>query len=195
MALPPSTETPRLRYLQNIVDAATDGGWADWPTPKETDYTQFGKIIVLFTYIDVSIRRIVEAAGNANCLDDKWEGRVGKLNIGEAEEAVLSLDWSDPNRIALNQIVERRGLRNLIAHFAVRRFPSDDAFLFFTKSDRDFKRQYGRDPEPGTIMTAIVECSQLNDGFRHIHKLQVWVTKAASEAELLFLKLSGNAAE
>jgi hypothetical protein len=59
-----------------------------------------GKIIVLFTYIDVSIRRIVEAAGNANCLHDKWKGRVGKLNIGEAEEAVLSLDWSDPNRIA-----------------------------------------------------------------------------------------------
>jgi hypothetical protein len=66
MALPPSTETPRLRYLQNIVDAA-DGGWAGWPTPKETDYAQIGKIIVLFTYIDVSIRRIVEAAGNANC--------------------------------------------------------------------------------------------------------------------------------
>ena len=195
MALPPSTETPRLRYLQNIVDAATDGGWAGWPTPKETDYTQIGKIIVLFTYIDVSIRRIVEAAGNANCLDDKWKGRVGKLNIGEAEEAVLSLDWSDPNRTALNQIVERRGLRNLISHFAVRRFPRDEAFLFFTKSDRDFKRLYGRDPEPGMIMTAIVECSQLNDGFRHIHKLQEWVTIAASEAELFFLKLSGNAAQ
>jgi hypothetical protein len=114
---------------------------------------------------------------------------VRKLNISEAEEAVLSLDWSDPNRTALNQIAERRGLRNLIAHFAVRRFPSDDAFLFFTKSDRDFKRQYGRDPEPGMIMTAIVESSQLNHGFRHIHKLQEWVTNAASEAELLFLKL------
>jgi hypothetical protein len=126
---------------------------------------------------------------NANCLDDKWKGRVGKLNIGEAEEAVLSLDWSDANRRALNQIAERRGLRNLIAHFAVRRFPNDDAFLFFTKSDRDFKRLYGRDPESGTIMTAILECSQLNDGFRHIHELQKWVTKASSEAEMLFLKL------
>jgi hypothetical protein len=189
MALPPSTETPRLRYLQDIVDAATNGGWTDWPTPKENDYTQFGKIIVLFTYIDVSVRRIAEAAGNANCLDDKWKGRVGKLNIGEAEEAVLSLDWSDANRRALNQIAERRGLRNLIAHFAVRRFPNDDAFLFFTKSDRDFKRLYGRDPESGTIMTAILECSQLNDGFRHIHELQKWVTKASSEAEMLFLKL------
>jgi hypothetical protein len=83
----------------------------------------------------------------------------------------------------------------LIAHFAVRRFPGDDAFLFFTKSDRDFKRLYGRDPGPGTIMTAILECSQLNDGFRHIHELQKWVTKAASEAELLFLKLKANVAE
>jgi hypothetical protein len=96
MALPPNTETPRLRYLQDIVDTATDAGWIDWPTPKESDYTQFGKIIVLFSYIDVSIRRIVEAAGNANSLSDAWTGRVRKLNISEAEEAVLSLDWSDP---------------------------------------------------------------------------------------------------
>jgi hypothetical protein len=192
MALPPSTETPRLRYLQDIVDAATYGGWADWPTPTESDYAQFGKIIVLFSYIDVSIRRIVEAAGNADSLGDPWKGRVSKLNISEADQAVLSLDWSDPNRTALNQITERRGLRNLIAHFAVRRFPSDDAFLFFTKSERDFKRLYGRDPEPGAIMTAIVESSQLNDGFRHIHKLQEWVAQAAPGAELLFLKLKGK---
>jgi hypothetical protein len=42
MALPPSTETPRLRHLQDIVDAATDGEWAVWPTPRESDCTQFG---------------------------------------------------------------------------------------------------------------------------------------------------------
>jgi hypothetical protein len=194
MALPKHTETPRLRHLQNIVDAATDAGWADWPMLKESDYTQFGKIIVLFNYIDVSIRRIVEAAGNADHLGDTWKGRVRKLNITEEEEAVLSLDWSDPNRMALNQIVERRRLRNMIAHFAVRRFPNDDALLFFTKSDRDFKRLYGKDPEPGTIMTAILECKQLNDGFRHVHELQLWITRAAPEAELLFQKLKPNVA-
>jgi len=70
----------------------------------------------------------------------------------------------------------------LIAHFAVRRFPDDDAYLFFTKSDRDFKRLYGADPDPGTIMTAILECSQLNHGFRHIRDLQNWVTNAAPES-------------
>jgi hypothetical protein len=63
------------------------------------------------------------------------------------------------------------------------------------KATAIFKRLYGRDPEPGTIMTAILECSQLNDGFRHIHKLQEWVTKVASEAELLFLNRKANVAE
>src|SRR5450631_1521164 len=72
MALPTSTETPRLKELQKILDGATDGAWADWPMLKDPDYTLFGKIIVLFGYIDVSIRRIVEAGGNANTLGDKW---------------------------------------------------------------------------------------------------------------------------
>jgi hypothetical protein len=192
MALPTSTETPRLKKLQKILDGAIDGAWTEWPMLNDSDYTLFGKIIVLFGYIDVSIRRIVEAAGNANTLGDKWKGRVSKLNITEADEAVLSLDWSDSNRTALNQISERRRLRNLIAHFAVRRFPDDDAFLFFTKSDRDFKQMYGREPEPGIIMTAILEYEQARDGFRHIHELQKWVTRVAAEAEHVLITLNPN---
>ena len=90
MALPKSTETPRLRYLHNLVDAA-NGEWADWPAVNKTDYTQIGKIIVLYSYIDVSIRRMVEAAENAGYLNEVWTGKVRKLKIGEAEEAVLSL--------------------------------------------------------------------------------------------------------
>jgi hypothetical protein len=39
MALPRSTETPRLRYLQDIVDTATDGGWADWPVKRRRTLT------------------------------------------------------------------------------------------------------------------------------------------------------------
>jgi hypothetical protein len=187
MALPKSVETPRLRYLQNIVDA-DEGGWPDWPMLTEDDYTQFGKIVVLYSYIDLNLRRIVEAAGNGGVLKAPWAGRVRKLTIGEAEEAVQSLpDWSEPNKMALDQIVDRRGLRNLIAHFAVRRFPADDAYLFFTKSDRDFKRVYGVDPAPGVICTGIVECSQVIDGFRHIRDLQTWLAKVTAEAEKLFI--------
>ena len=193
MALPKNSETPRLRELQKIVDQSTESGWVDWPSRKESDYTNFGKIIVLFSHMDVNIRRIVEAAEHAGVLREPWTGKVRKLNITDAEAAVVSLpDWSEANKTALAQITERRGLRNLIAHFAVRRFPDDDAFLFFTKSDRDFKRLNGTDPDPGMIMTAIVEGQQVVDGFRHIRDLQMWLAKVTAEAEGLFLRLKPN---
>jgi hypothetical protein len=195
MALPKNTETERLLYLRSIVDGVINGEWTDWPMLTERDYTQFGKIIVLFSYIDVSIRRIVEAAGNAGILGDAWKGRVRKLNITEAEEAVMSLDWSDENRVALTQIAERRGLRNLVAHFAVRRFPDDDAFLFFTKSDRDFIRLFGKEPRPGMIMYSIMESPHLDAGVLHIMNLQLWITKAAAEAEHVLITLNGDVAE
>lgn len=139
----------------------------------------------------MSLRRIVEAAENAGLLKEPWTGRVRKLTIVEAEEAVLSLpEWSSENITALGQITERRGLRNLIAHFAVRRFPNDDAFLFFTKSDRDFKRIYGEDPAPGIIVTAVMQANQITDGFKHIHSLQLWVARTAAEVEVLLSKSS-----
>jgi len=40
-------------------------------------------------------------------------------------------------------------MRNLIAHFAIRRFPNDDAFLFIAKSARDFKKQLALILNPG----------------------------------------------
>lgn len=192
MALPKSTDTPRLRYLHALVQSATEGGWADWPMLNDRDYTQIGKIVVLYSYIDVNIRRIVEAAENAGCLNAPWKGSVRKLRIGEAEEAVLSLDWSESNEQALKHIADRRATRNLIAHFAVRRFPNDDAYLFFTKSDQDYKQLYGVDPEPGTVMTAVMECAQINDAFKHIQALQLWISKATAEAEKLFINLKLN---
>lgn len=195
MALPQNTETPRLLYLRSIVERATEDEWTDWPMLTEGDYTQFGKIIVLFSYIDVSIRRIAEAAGNAGYLAEPWKGRVRKLNITEAEKAVMSLDWSDENRTALTQIEERRGLRNLVAHFAARRFPEDDAFIFFTKSDRDFKRLFGKDPEPGMIMYSIMDSSHVDAGFRHIMRLQLWISRAAAEAEHVLITLKPDVAE
>lgn len=184
MALPKSVESPQLRRLHDLVDAAGDAGWTTWPELKDTDYTRFGKIVVLFSYIDVSLRRIAEAADHAGVLKPPWASRARKLNMTEVEDAVRSLpDWSEPNYTALNQITERRGFRNLIAHFGVRRFPTDDAFFFFTKSERDFKRVHGFDPEPGVLMTAVMEAIQVSDGLKHINKLQQWIARAAAEAE------------
>src|SRR5690348_2482949 len=104
MAIPGSVETPRLRELHNLVEASTESGWADWPDPRDGDYLTIGKIVALYSYIDVNLRRIVEAAANASILESKYAGRVSKLRIHEVEDAVRSLpEVSEANLNALNQ--------------------------------------------------------------------------------------------
>jgi len=41
-------------------------------------------------------------------------------------------------------------------------------------------------------MTAVMECAQINDAFKHIQALQLWISKATAEAEKLFINLKLN---
>jgi hypothetical protein len=185
--LPKAVETLRLKELKAVVDAATAAELVKWPQPNEKDVVLVGAIVVLYSYIDLDLRRIAEAAEVGGRLKEPWKGKTAKLTIADIESAVLSLpDWSEPNLLALAQIKEFRGLRNLMAHFAIRRFPKDDAFLFLTKSARDFKREFGIDPEPGTAMTAVVECQATRDAVLEIEKLHTWLAQATPQIEARF---------
>jgi hypothetical protein len=72
--------------------------------------------------------------------------KAGNLEVGEVEKAVRSATiWTDPSgQSALDRLAELRPLRNLVAHFIVRRFPEDDAFLFMTKSTRTISGSLGK---------------------------------------------------
>jgi hypothetical protein len=189
--LPKSVETPRLKVLQEIAANAAASDLAGWPMLKEKDYVLIGGIVVLFSYIDLDLRRIVEAADFAGALKAPWNGKTANLTAADVEKVVLSLpDWSPPNEYALNQIREMRSARNLFAHFAVRRFPNDDAFIFIAKSARDFKRQFGTDPEPGAVMTAVSEVDQVKGVLKHIESLHTWLSKMTPTIEEMFVPRS-----
>jgi hypothetical protein len=185
--LPKAVETPRLKELRAIADAATPAELANWPQPNEKDIVLVGAIVVLYSYIDLDLRRIAEAADVGGGLREPWKGKSAKLTIADTEAAVLSLPgWSEPNKLALTQIKELRGVRNLMAHFTIRRFPNDDAFLFVTKSARDFKRELGTDPAPGAAMTAMVECQAAREAVIAVEKLHTWLARVTPEVEARF---------
>ena len=78
---------------------------------------------------------------------------------------------------------ELRKFRNLVAHFAVRRFPDDDAFLFVAKSRRDFKRVFGADPPPGAALTSVADCAQVRNALKHVEHVQNWLAHATANLE------------
>ena len=110
--LPANVDTPRGRHLQELARRASQSGWSDWPMLSHNDYVLVGAIVVLYSHMDVNLRRIVELADDNNMLRPPWKGKTAKLTMTDIERAVMSLDWSAENLGALEMIAKRRGLRN-----------------------------------------------------------------------------------
>jgi hypothetical protein len=174
MALPKGYETPNgLRLLEILKITPIEELSEKWPQLSNEDYVAVGMLIVLFSYIELNLRRLVEACEHAGLLQKPHKERVKKLHIGEIEKAAQSMfSGPEPFLNGLKKIATLRELRNLVAHFSIRRFPSDDAFVFIAKSDKDFRDQFGREPEPGGLLTVILEAPSFFRAVAEVAQLQ-----------------------
>lgn len=186
--LPPSVETPRGRYLKDILQNTPEKELADWPMPTRDDYVLVGGIVVLFSYMDLNLRHMVEVADQAGFLQPPRSGKTEQLNITDVEAALQTLDWSEQNKRALRQISMFRGLRNMLAHFVLRRFPAEDAFVCLAISARDYERQLGVKPKRGELLTAVLNVGHVKEALKQIEHVQLWLAKVASEATVKFGK-------
>ena len=176
---PKAVDTPRGRYLLDILKNAADSIKA-WKMPTKDDYALVGAFVVLYSYIDFHLKRLVEGL--------EYTGKISKVkkghrSIGEIANAVQSVDWSPENLKALRQIEEFRATRNLIAHCVIRRFPDDDAFVFLFKSARDYREYFNADPPYGITMTAVADRDQLLQILAEVERMQIWLSTATMEFE------------
>jgi hypothetical protein len=180
--LPPGSDTPRLRYLQSVLDAV-DAGFAvsEWPKLTTEDYLAIGRLVMLYNFIELNLRRIVEAWEEAGLLTVPIKGRARDLHIGELEAtAQAMLPWPEEQLSAFKLLAEIRLLRNLVAHFAARRFPSDDGFLFIAKSERDYRRQFGGESAPDEWLTVVMDGQTLKEALEEVEGAQLWLANQTS---------------
>jgi hypothetical protein len=184
MALPRNVQTPRNIELQAKVDAAGKS-LAIWPMLTKDDYVLVGGIIVMYSYVEFNLRRLAEVFDHAGLLPAKWKDRAMDLDIGQVEEAVQATPvWAGPDDVeVLKALAALRPSRNLLAHFTIRRFPDDDAFLFVTKNAKDYERVLGKKPANFMSMTAIVERDALLTVLKQTEHILGWVAKVAAEFE------------
>lgn len=176
---PKSIDTPRGRFLQAILQSAGDD-IQSWTMPTKDDLALIGGFIVIYSYIDFHLKRLVEGLEHT--------GKIPKLkktkpSTADIAKAVQSADWGPENMYALKQIEEFRATRNLLAHCLVRRFPHDDAFVFLFKSAKDFKEHFGSEPPYGITMTAVADRTQLIRILEVVEGIQIWLSKATMEFE------------
>jgi hypothetical protein len=69
-------------------------------------------------------------------------------------------------------------MRNLVAHFVVRRFPEDDAYVFMTKSAVDYRRVYGELPDGiDAMLFGVLEAEQLRGLVSVLKGLLKWAAQ------------------
>lgn len=190
--LPKNSPTERTLNLQAIVDKTPPEELAQWPSLTRDDYALIGAFITVYCFLDFNLRRIVEAVERAGELPSGLKGKAGYLSIGKVEEAVMAIPElaGDANQFALKRIREHRGMRNLLAHFAGRRFPAEESFLFVTKSVSDFKQVFGREPPPDLTLTAIVDREQMRNVLKLLEGTLTWLGKVAVQVEEQWLPKS-----
>ncbi len=158
--------------------------------PNKDDVILVGKIVMLFSYIDFNLRRMIEVLDHAKVLPKKWLGKTSKMHLSDIETILETMPEISPsNALALRRIKEFRKLRNLLAHFAIKRFPSEDALVFVTKDAADYKKVLGANPDPGMLMVAVADLSQVRDVCGNLEGIQHWLSKATNELENRFLEI------
>jgi hypothetical protein len=161
----------------------------DWPAPNRDDVVLIGKIIMLYSYTDFNLRRMIEVLDHAKALQPAWLGKTAKMHLSDIETILETApDIAPNNALALSRIKEFRKLRNLLAHFAIKRFPTEDALVFITKDVADYRRVLGAEPDPGVVMTAVAELGQIQDACRTIEEILHWLSTATNDLENAFLK-------
>jgi len=185
MAFPKNVQTPRGVELQAIINATPPTEFANWPTPTKDDYVLIGGTIALFSYIDLSLRRLAEIFDHANLLTDSWKGKGATLSMAQTAIAVRTAPvWAPGDAEVLEEIEEHRRMRNMFAHCPMKRFPNDDALAFFYRNTRDFEKLFGEAAPLGTLINMAGDVQPMKEAVGRLEKQQTWLGIVAGSFEM-----------
>lgn len=146
-----STESvvDRLQELCGSAERLPFDDIAQFPLLTDEDFKRIGMYVQTINYIELNLRRCLEVFVRAKVLKSRISGcyQIAKASdlIPELCIAIAHTDLDDLQKeeslLQLDEISHCIDFRHKLSHYAMRRFPSDDAFILFTKDGREAKRQ------------------------------------------------------
>lgn len=183
MTLPEYKTASNIR-LQEIVDNAGEEGLFNFPSLSEDDCRIFGAYIQHYNYIELNLRRSLEIFCRARILENQNDYQllqdaqlISTLTRGIEVQQPLDRDEVLRN---LAEIERLRDIRHLLAHWAARRFPDDDAVILFTKNGREIKK-LRHSISHDTLSTAILMMADLRRLLSLVAHLGEWLATKTSE--------------
>lgn len=113
---------------------------------RDEDALLIGKVILIFSFNELNLRRVVEILCLKGFLQPKKNFQTSEL-VGAVKEGISKAFPSNgqlsDDLAKLDEIEFRRPFRNMFAHWAAKRLDETDSIVFMTKDLKDEKAVHG----------------------------------------------------
>jgi hypothetical protein len=144
VALPRENKTTKTDAVEAAINKMSPQEREALPSLEREDFEAFGRLIQRFCFIDLNLRRALEVFASSKILPKsaaKGHQYLTDSDFTEVLEIVKRMDAKvEDTQMALfilDGISKARANRNLVSHFAGKRFPNEDVYVFASKSERD----------------------------------------------------------
>ena len=174
-----------MKYLQRKVDTLV-GGLSGLAPLTRGDHALIGRYIQAFNYIELNVWRAVDVldrAGLTASIDGQGSkpasprGPFVRLCTG-VKRMDPSVEEVEDTIHMLNAIETYRKTRNLLAHWAARRIPGEDAIVLVTKTALDMKQANAVDLQADDgVGTAILDLRDVRYLLNEVNRCDAWMAQ------------------
>lgn len=202
MALPNELRAEKVVAVQQAMSKMSPDEIGALPPLDADDFQMFGALGQTYCFIDLNLRRAIEVLHHAKRLsreDIKQYPHYSDAALtGVVMRAVKSMDPKAENLeetlFRLGEIEHCRSYRNLVSHFAGKRFPNEDVLVFASKSDKDARRVMGKTLKLHHVHIAVGGRSELFEMVKLVDGHQRWLSEKVIEWDKRYLPQRGKAA-
>jgi hypothetical protein len=196
MALPKPVDAAKVRAVSEAIGKMSPAELGALPPLDDEDLRLFGATSQHYCFLDLNLRRALEIMHLAKrlppehvrkypnytdaSLTDVLRGSVEKMdgNVENLEESLFRIE----------EIGRCRSYRNLLNHFAGKRYPNEDVYVFASKSDKDARHALGKDLAGHRVHFSVAGRSELFDLERLLNGHQAWLSEKVPQWDARYLK-------
>ena len=191
--IPPEHRTQRSNELQAKLQDL--GDLSELENLTSEDFRLIGAYVQIYNFIEFNGRRCVEIFARAGLLDGRSAKKPQRLHLSTLIETIKSVvvrmdavENVADSLVKLDEIEQRRGIRNLLAHWAARRLPGEDAIVLLTMSGFDEQQISEADTPFGDYArTAILDLADVRGLLVHMAEYEKWIGHKVAEWYARFL--------
>jgi hypothetical protein len=197
MTLPKELDAAKVRAVSAAIAKMTPQELRALPPLDNDDLRLFGTISQHYCFLDLNLRRALEIMRMAKRLPPEHvkkypnysDALLTDVLRGSVEKMDAKVENLEESLFRLEEIGRCRTYRNLLSHFAGKRYPGEDVYVFASKSDRDARKVLGNNLADHRVHFSIAGRSELFQLEILLNSHQAWLSEKIPEWDARYLQV------